>query len=176
MFARSYYLIAIVFLGCLFCVTISCRNNASSAGKKMEHADSANEKKIKPVFHKPPGTFQDTLTIHGEAAVFYSPDLLQLEKIKQQTDNASFSSSDHEYFYMMRNARIVIKKTWPALKIIESKHYRYLLFMKKDGSKECIDLDKYDDMYGLFVFDANQSPELVDMMNIETQVSFYLKR
>ena len=77
---------------------------------------------------------------------------------------------------MMRNARIVIKKTWPALKIIESKHYRYLLFMKKDGSKECIDLDKYDDMYGLFVFDANQSPELVDMMNIETQVSFYLKR
>jgi hypothetical protein len=175
MFGRSYHLIGVLAFFALFCATISCKNKTASAGKKIENSDSANDKKIKPVFKKPPSTFQDTLKIHGEAAVFYSPDSLQLERIKQQSDNAALASSEHEYFYMMRNARIVIKKTWPALKITDSKHYRYLLFIKNDGSKECIDLDKYDDMYGLFVFDGKKSPMLVDAMNIDTEVSFYLK-
>jgi hypothetical protein len=49
----------------------------------MENSDSA-----KPVFHKPPSSFQDTLKIQGEAAVFYTPDELQFEKIKKQTNNA----------------------------------------------------------------------------------------
>ena len=168
-------MIVILVLSAFFCVTISCKDNTPSAGKKIENSDSANNKKIKPVSKKPPSTFEDTLKIHGEAAVFYSPDSLQLERIKQQSDNAAFGSSEHEYFYMMRNARIVIKKTWPALKIIDSKHNRYLLFIKNDGSKECIDLNKYDDMYGLFVFDGKKSPVPVDAMNVDTQVSFYLK-
>jgi hypothetical protein len=175
MFGRNYHLIAIVLFSTFSWINISCKDNTPSAREKIENSDSTNEKKIKPVFHKPPGTFRDTLMIHGEAAVFYSPDSLQLEKIKQQINNAAFNGSMHEYFYMMRNARIVIRKTRPALKIIEAKHCRYLLFMKKDGSRECIDLNRYDDIYGLFVFDGNHSPALVDMMNIETQISFYLK-
>jgi hypothetical protein len=175
MLERSCHLIAVVFFPVFFCSTVSCKNSTTSLDKKIANPDSTHVKKINPVFHKPPGIFQDTLTIHGEAAVFYSPDSLQLEKIKQQADKAALSSSEHEYFYMMRNARMVIKKTWPALKITEAKHHRYLLFIKKDGSKECIDLDKYDDLYGLFVFDGKRSPELVDMMNIETEVSFYLR-
>lgn len=81
----------------------------------------------------------------------------------------------HEYFYAVRNAHTVIKNTWPMLHIIEAKKIRYLLFVKKDGARECIDLNNHNDFYGLFVFDGTQSPLLVDMTNIESQVSFYLK-
>ena len=170
--ARCYRLL--VFFVFVFYVPISCKNNTTSAGKKMEHSDSASENKIRSVFHKPPGSFHDTLTIRTPAAIFYNPDSLQLEKIKEQTDNAAFNASNNEYVHMMENARMVIEKAWPGLKIIESKHYRYLLFIRRDDSLEFIDLDKYDDIYGLFVFDGKRSPLLVDMMNVETQVSSYL--
>ena len=81
----------------------------------------------------------------------------------------------HDYFFQMRYAHIAMKKNWPGLAIIESKRYRYLLFNKKDGSRECVDLDKKDDAYGLFVFDGKKSPLVVDLANTETQVSDYLK-
>lgn len=174
MFGRNYHLIAIVFFSVLSGINISCQGNTPSARENIKRSDSANEK-IKRVLHKPPSTTQDTLKISTAAAVFYSPDSLQLEKIKEQTDHRIFSGSEHEYFYMMRNARMVIKKTWPNLKIVECTHDRYILFIKKDSSKEYIDLNKYDDRYGLFIFDGKKSPMPVDAMNIETQASFYLK-
>lgn len=130
MLAWNRRLIGVVFFPVFFCSTVSCKNS-TSVEKEMENPDSTNVKKTNPVFQKPPSTFQDTLRIHGEAAVFYGPDSLQLKKIKQQSDNAALGSSTHEYFYMMRNARIVIEKTWPALKITDSKHYRYIFFVKK---------------------------------------------
>ena len=55
------------------------------------------------------------------AAVFYHPDSFQLLKIKEHADPMHYDGSMHEYFFQMRNARIVIKKTWPALIIIEAK-------------------------------------------------------
>ena len=172
---RHYYLsIPVIFFSAFFCIAISCKNNTASAGKKTENPGSANEK-IKTVFHKPGSSVEDTLTIRTPAAVFYGPDSLQLEKIKQQTDPAALASSEHEYFYMMRNARMVIKKAWPYLKIMDCNHYRYILFIKKDSSGECIDLDKYDDIDGLFVFNGIKPPVPVDAMNVATQVSFYLK-
>ena len=175
MFKRKYHLIVVLVFSAFFCIAISCKGKIAADKKKMESPNSSDTKKKKQVFKKPPSTFQDTLKIDSEAAVFYSPDTLQLEKIEHQYDNAAFGSAEHEYFYMMRNARIVIKKMWPALKITDAEHYRYLLFIKNDGSKECIDLNKYDDMYGLFVFDGKKSPVPVDAMNVDTQVSFYLK-
>ena len=124
---------------------------------------------------KAPGTFQDTLMIDSPSAVFYYPDSVQLLKIKMQTDPVAYEGLEHEYFFQMRNAHIVIKKTWPALKIIDSKHYRYLLFIKTNGEKECIDLDKNNEAYGLFVFDSKKPPVMIDMSNVETGISFYLK-
>jgi len=169
MSGRNCHLIAVAFFAVFFGI-VSCKENKPSAGKKMENSDSA-----KPVFHKPPSTFQDTLKIHGEAEVFYSPDAVQLEKIKQQTDSAgAFGASNSEYVHMMENARTVINNTWPALKIVDAKNYRYILFIKKDGAKECLDLDKYDDMDGLFVFDGKKSAMLIDAMNVETEVRYYL--
>lgn len=124
---------------------------------------------------KPPGSFNDTLIINFKAAVFYHPDSLQLKKIKAQTDSMVFDGIMHEFFYQMRNARMVMKNTWPDIKILEAENYRYLCFVKKDNTIEVIDLNTKKDAYGLYVFNSIKLPQLIDMMNIETEVSFYLK-
>lgn len=161
----------IVVTLCLSITVFSCNNNSVSV---KEEKDKIKNVPASTVITKQPGTFQDTLTIHSPAAVFYHPDSFQLVRIKEHTDPMHYEGSMHEYFFQMRNARIVLKKTWPSLTIIEAKKYRYLLFIEKNGKQECIDLDKRNDPYGLFVFDLKKPPRIVDMTNIETDISFYL--
>ena len=85
-----------------------------------------------------------------------------------------YEGSMHEFFYQMRNAKSVIKKTWPWLSVIELKNHRFITFVKSNGKADCIDLNNKNDVYGLFVFNGRKSPLFVDMTNIETVVSFYL--
>lgn len=148
---------------------IACTNNENSNKQEKKTV------RLSKGPRKPPSNYPDTLIINFAAAVFYHPDSIQLMHLKMITDSMIFDGSMHEFFYQMRNARRVIKKTWPGLKIIEAKNYRYLKFIKKDNTSELIDLNTRDDAYGLFVFYTLKTPLLVDMMNIETEVSFYLK-
>jgi hypothetical protein len=152
--------------------TSACYNNDYKKTEKKAATTTEINKKNKP---KPPATYTDTLIINFPAAVFYHPDSLQLLKIKAQTDSMVFDGSMHEFFYQMRNTRMVIQKTWPVLKITEAKNCRYLLFIKADNSREYIDLDTKMDAYGLLVFNTKKPPLTIDMMNVETEVSFYLK-
>lgn len=156
----------------VFFIPVSCNNNAASKKGIKDSVDQIAT--TKAILKKPPGSFADTLIINFPAAVFYQPDSFQLLKIKAITDPVTFDGTMHEYFYQMRNGRVVIKKNWPQIKIIEATKYRYLLFIKKDNSPDCIDLDTKQDTHGLFVFDALKSPQLVDMTNIESIMGFYL--
>ncbi len=164
----NYFYLAVL---CLFFAVFSCTNKKVSDKKESKAVTTSNTTKV---FKKPSAIYFDTLTINIPAAVFYHPDSIQLKKIKDLTDPVVFDGTMHEYFFQMRNSRMVINKTWPFLKIIESKNYRYLLFIKRDGTKEIIDLDTKNDAYGLLVFDGKKPPRLVDMTNIETEISFYL--
>ena len=150
----------------------ACTNNekTASADDELNQPDTAQR-----LLTKPPARVKDTLIITDKAAVFYHPDSLQLTQIKAKTDSGVFDGTMHEFFYQMRNGRIVIKKIWPELKIIEAKNYRYLLFIKEDNTHDLVDLDTKKDAYGLFVFNKIKPPLLIDMTNIETDVSFYLK-
>ena len=124
---------------------------------------------------KPPSSYTDTLQIDKEAAVFFSPDSLQLEKIKATTQKMNFESMTHESYYQMRNARIVLKKYRPGLTIMETSKCRFLNFHNRDGSRTCIDLDKKGDIWGIYFFTPGKEPELIDMMNIDTALGFYFK-
>jgi hypothetical protein len=121
---------------------------------------------------KPPSSFEDTIRINTAAAVFFQPDSLQLQKIKEVTSEPVFKSSMHEYTYQAKNAHNFLKAYWPHLKIIDARNIRYLLFYKKDSGKITIDLNKQDPC-GMFVFDRTKAPLLIDMMNVETQVPNY---
>jgi hypothetical protein len=156
----------------IFCFMYSCKQPSSKknipAEKITEHQDTVRK--------KPPGSFSDTLIIHFPAAVFYNPDSLQLLKIKEITAKNEYETEVHNCFYLMRNARMVLKKYWPQIHIIEAPANRYLLFVKKDKSKTCIDLNTKGDMCGIFLFDPEKEPELIDMMNIDTALGFYFKK
>ena len=176
MISKVANIIRVILFAVIFCISFSCENNNASNKAKIISTDSVNTDKTKKVSHKPYSTFQDTLKISKPSAIFYYADSLQLEKIKQQTDSTAYKDLLHVHFYLAQNSRNVIKDAWPLLNIVEAKNFRYLLFMKKDGSNECIDLDKYSEIYGLFLFDAAKSPKLVDMMNIDTELYVYFKK
>jgi hypothetical protein len=108
--------------------------------------------------------------------VFYNPDSLQLAKIKAISKKEIYETQVHNCLFLMRNARIVLKKYWPKIRIIETKTNRFLLFQKADKRVTCIDLNREGDMCGIFLFDGKKEPELADMMNIETALGFYFDK
>src|ERR1051325_10946374 len=92
----------------IFGSLLSCNQPAKkniSSGNIPEHKDT--------IRRKPPSSFSDTLIIHFPAAVFYNPDSFQLKKIKGITPKNEYESMEHDCFYQMRNARMVLKKYWP---------------------------------------------------------------
>lgn len=126
-----------------------------------------------PVIKKPPSSFDDTVIINSPSAVFYNPDSLQMEKIKSVNENRVYATITHDCFYMMQNARNVIRKHWPRIRVVEVIKARYLLFVKKDQRKICIDLNAKNNICGLFLFDPKKDPELADMPNVDTRLGFY---
>jgi hypothetical protein len=169
---KILYTLSFIVSTIMIMLSSSCNTNNSN--KKIPVIPPQNQSNIKQI-KKAASTYQDTLTIYNPAAVFYHPDSMQLVKIKAQSDTAFYEASMHEYFYQMRTARITMQKTWPRLSIIDSKKYRFLLFVKKDGTKQCVDLDKKNDPFGLLVFNTKKDAQVVDMMNVETYIWFYLK-
>lgn len=160
-----------IFLTLAFLLFVSCNNDPQNNHKKKE-----KDLKAKTANSKPPSNYQDTLKIDFRAAIFYHPDSLQLLKIKELIDSGVYDATMHEYFYQMRNARIVLKKDWPTIKIIEANKVRYLLFKKKNKETKIVDLDTKGDPHGLFLFNQEQDPKQVDMMNIDTELSRYFSK
>jgi len=128
------------------------------------------------IIRKPGSSFNDTIIISANSAVFYHPDSLQMNKIKAVNEKNIFDMLTHNCHYQIENARMVIKKYWPQIKIIETSAVRYLLFEKRNKSEVCIDLNDKNDICGLFLFDGEKSPVLVDMPNIDTQLRFYFSK
>ncbi len=149
-------------------VLFSCKHSSSKNDVPREKKQDKQEIKTKPS-----SSFSDTLIISSRSAVFYYPDSLQLEKIKEMTDKNIVESFLHDYYYQVRFGHLVLKKQWPGINIVEARNVRYLLFLKKDTIPECIDLDTKNDAYGLFVFDPLKKPVQVDLTNAESEIGFY---
>lgn len=123
--------------------------------------------------NKVPSSYSDTIKIKSVAAVFFYPDSMQLEKMRASMDTMIFKSTDHECFYLMKNARTSLKVNWPKVQIFDASKARYLLFIKEDKSQICIDLNTKNDMCGLFLFNQVKDPLEADMANIDTALDFY---
>lgn len=163
---RLYLLILVIPLVLFVC---SC----SESSKKNPAEAEVTLKPKSMIIKKPGSSFNDTVLINAKSAVFYSPDSVQMRKIKSVNENSTFDLLTHNCHYQMENARIVLKKSWPQIKIVEISKIRYLLFQKINKSKVCIDLNDKNDICGLFLFDGKKDPALVDMPNIDTQLNLY---
>jgi len=128
------------------------------------------------IIKKPPSSFGDTVIIDRESAVFYDADSLQMVKIKSVNEERIYATITHDCYYQMQNARKVIRQQWPRIKVVEVIKARYLLFVKRDKSRICIDLDSKNDICGLFLFKPTKDPELADMPNIDTSMGFYFSQ
>ena len=141
-----------------------------------------SEKKEKPVndkissFQKPRSSYEDSFHIYNRSVIIYYPDSIQLMNIKAAMDSNVFDGTMHEFYYQIRNARNVIKKSWSELQLIEVKNFRYLVFHRKDSSREIIDLNAKNDVCGMYLFKNERSPQLADMTNIETALHNYFKK
>jgi hypothetical protein len=124
---------------------------------------------------KPPATYTDTVVVTQAAAVFFSPDSAQLAQIKAQTEPMTYESDRHDFFYLHKYARQILAENYPQLKVIEVEHAQYLLFKNAD-TIVCIDLNKKNDTYGLFLYDGFQLPASVDMPNVSTALWQYFKK
>jgi len=150
---------------------VSCSNG----NEKNNSVKNTAEKKDTSA-GKPSRSLSDTLIIDFPSVVFYIPDSQQLEKIKKIVTQNEFSTEVHNCFYLMRNARNVLKQYWPKIHIIEITANRYLLFVRADKSKTIVDLNSKGDFCGMYLFDGKKSPELADMMNIDTALGFYFNK
>lgn len=172
---RRFSYISVRYVTTALIITQFLLSCTSPSQPKINKEEKKN--KATPVtYKKPPSSFNDTLIVDKKSALFYNPDSLQLEKIKAITPKNLYETDVHNCFYLMRNARMVLKKYWPQIHIIESSKVRYLLFIKENKSKTCIDLNTKGDMCGIILFDKVQDPELCDMMNIDTALRFYFAK
>ena len=152
-------------------VLSACQNN----GIKKSESQKTDSPTVYRNLQKPCSTFSDTIIIRVPSAVFYNPDTIQLEKIKTINKEPVFKSLVHNCFYQMRNAKMVLKQYWPRVHITDTKA-RWLLFIHADKSKTLIDLNNKNDICGIFLFDPQKNPLLIDMMNIDTELGFYFKK
>lgn len=139
------------------------------------NSEKNNPTTPKQEHQKPGSSNQDTLTVEHNTAVFFQPDSLQLLKIKAANKPVVFNSMAHELFYQMRNARNVIKTSYPNVVIIESSNSRFILFKSKNEKKHLIDLNNFNDMCGIILFKLTDKPAFIDMMNIDSELGFYFK-
>lgn len=144
---------------------IACNQNGKNS--KLEAKNS------RIINHKPKSTVSDSMVILGRAAVFYYPDSIQLNKIKSITDPQIADGTMHELQFQIKYSKKIIRSNWRELNILDARNVRFLVFKKDTGNQIIIDLDTFDDPYGLFVFNGNKAPVWIDMTNLEQGLHYY---
>ena len=86
-----------------------------------------------------------------------------------------YESDVHDCYFQQKNAHSVISKSWPELKIMETKTNRFILFVKQDRSTLLLDLDTKNDMCGLLLFNGTRDPIQADMTNIDSFLEQYFR-
>lgn len=125
---------------------------------------------------KPPSSYQDTFFVTVKSAVFYEPDSIQLNRIKALTNEAVYESSMHEYEYQFKNAKKLLAANWKDVRVETAKNVRYVHFSLSNGKVEVIDLDKFNDAFGLFAFDPVKVPTPIEMTNAQSLLADYFER
>lgn len=160
-------------LAIVFFSLLSCRQKHPIKQPATEQVTAPVDKKL---FSKPGSGLTDTLKISGQVAVFFLSDTSQLQKVKSLISPDIFESLTHDCFYQMRNAKIVLKKNWKKVKIIETSKARWLVFEYANHTQSLVDLDTNNELCGIYLFNSKSAPLFIDMMNIDTRAEFYFNK
>lgn len=86
-----------------------------------------------------------------------------------------YENDVHDCFFQSKNARSVISRYWPQVKMVEARNCRYLRFVKNNGDAQLLDIDSKNEMCGLLLFKGTSDPVMADMTNIDTFLEQYFR-
>lgn len=113
----------------------------------------------------------DTLMVTQNAAVFYEPDSLQMERRKKEVgEEAFYIGADDYLFYLNETYKYLEKKNLPVLL---SQNKKYLKFVGNDSKATLIKLDTLPELWGVFFFDNTKAPQQIDLTMIEEEYKSY---
>jgi hypothetical protein len=115
----------------------------------------------------------DTLVVDKRAAVFYSPDSIQIAKRKKEIGEENFYIGADDYLNFLHTANDFLDSI--KLTILNAKDKKYLKFIRSDKSKQIVKLDTLSELWGIYLFDPNKQERLVDMTMIDQEYTSYFK-
>jgi hypothetical protein len=115
----------------------------------------------------------DTLTIDRKAAVFYSPDSIQIEKRKKEIGEDGFYVGADDYLNYLQTSQDFLDSV--KLPIIDAKDKKYLKFILDDKSQTVIKLDTLPELWGIYFFNPGKKEALVNITMIYEEYNNYFR-
>ena len=148
----------------------SCINN-DHAGKILQQPTVESSGKVKDTLATVANF--DTLIIDRKAAVFYSPDSIQIEKRKKEIGEDDFYVGADDYLNYLQTSQDFLVSV--KLPILDAKDKKYLKFIINDKSQTVIKLDTLPELWGIYFFNPGKKEKLVDMTMIYEEYNNYFR-
>lgn len=162
----------LLFLG--FIMIISCNEN----GK--QYLEPSKIENNKPMIITKTDTNDllskvnsDTLIIKGKCAVIYEPTEEYIDKSKKEVGEDNFYiGTDDALFYISESTEYLNSK---GIKIVNTKNDKILKFISNNKSVTLKQLNLEKEMFGIYLFDPNQKPKKINIVNVSSEFESYMK-
>ena len=156
----------------LFLTLVSCSNKIEKKDKANLQQPSVDSlSKVKDTLARV--DHSDTLTINRKAAVFYSPDSIQIAKRKKEIGEENFYVGADDYLYYLHTSYDFLDSV--KLPILDAKDKKYLRFIRDNKSQTIIRLDTLPELWGIYFFNPGKKEKLVDMLDISEEYNSYFR-
>ena len=148
-------IIPILLILVVFLTNCKQNGNAGSGAKNPVSTTGRQKGTVKPANGN-----QDTLLINKRSAVSFWLDSVQLEKRKNQY-GANFETGADDYAYYSDVADSVLGTK--HLPVINGDGYKYIKFVRSDGTIALIKTDTLQAVYNLYLFNPDRAPYSADV-------------
>jgi len=118
-------------------------------------------------------TINDTLIVNSRAAVFITPDSLQMEERRKQVGEDNFQIGMDDYAFYMNEAYEFLSAE--KMTILETTGKKYIKFLLKDKAPKLIQIEKLPELWSIYFFDPRKRAKEIDMINIKEAYKNYFK-
>lgn len=146
-------------------ILISC-NNQSDKDKTTSNDSTSQTNNVVT-------TIEDTLVVDKDAAVYYQPDSVAMEKWKKSAGEGNFETIIDDWSNYMNTSSEYL--TGMKLPIMQSENRKVVKFVKADGSATIVRLDTISNFWGVYLFTPAKEPLYTDPIMIENGYKSYFK-
>lgn len=154
----------------------SCNEDKSDNKKEKKIISKKDTLTIKPSINKKEDETKnfyyentDTLIVYKKCAVCYSPTKKQIEDRKEAIGVADFYTGSDDYLFYMNEAQKSLNNHSYPIVVTEKKYLKFI----SNNNITIIDKEKNDELWGIYIFNENKKPKLLDMVDIENELSKY---